>query len=157
MATKRHTPVDVDDYIRRFSPEIQAVLQQVRKVVRAAAPEATEVISYQMPALKQNGILVYFAAFKSHIGFYPPITGDARLEKAASRYAGEKGNLRFPLDEPIPYGLIERLTKLRADQDKAIPALQAQDAVSVNVLICPWLQRRSALRAFINARRLTLR
>ena len=122
MATKRHTPADVDDYIGRFSPEIQAVLQQVRKVVRAAAPEATEVISYQMPALKQNGVLVYFAAFKSHIGFYPPIAGDARLEKAASRYAGEKGNLRFPLDEPIPYGLIERLTKLRADQDKAIPA-----------------------------------
>ena len=56
-----------------------------------------------MPALEQHGILVYFAAFKNHIGFYPPIRGDARLEKAASRYAGAKGNLRFPFDEPIPW------------------------------------------------------
>ena len=64
-----------------------------------------------MPALKLNGILVYFAAFKKHIGFYPPIRGDARLERAAAPYAGEKGNLRFPLDKPIPYDLIRRLTE----------------------------------------------
>ena len=64
-------------------------------------------------------MLVYFAAFKHHIGFYPPIRGDARLEAAAARYAGEKGNLRFPLDEPLPYALIERLTRWRALQDLA--------------------------------------
>ncbi len=119
MTNSRSTPANVDEYIATFSPEVQAVLQQVRQVVRRAAPAAQEVISYQMPALKLNGVLVYFAAFKKHIGFYPPIKGDARLEKAASPYAGEKGNLRFPLDKPIPLDLIERLTKLRVKQDLA--------------------------------------
>ncbi len=72
-----------------------------------------------MPALKQNGILVFFAAFKGHIGLYPPITGDARLQKAIAPYAGEKGNLRFPYTEPIPYDLIARITALRVRQDAA--------------------------------------
>jgi len=84
---------------------------------QVAAPEAREAISYGIPAFKQKRILVYFAAFKAHIGFYPPIRGDAKLEAAAARYANEKGNLRFPLDEPMPYKLIERLTKLRVRQD----------------------------------------
>ena len=110
---------NVDQYVARFAPEIQAVLQRVRQVVRSAAPGAQEVISYQMPALQLNGILVYFAAFKKHIGFYPPIRGDARLERAAAPYAGEKGNLRFPLDKPIPYDLIRRLTEFRVKQDLA--------------------------------------
>ncbi len=117
-ATARQ-PASVDEYISAFAPDVQAVLQQVRQAVRNAAPEAREVISYRMPALKQHGVLIYFAAFKNHIGFYPPIRGDARLEAAAARYAGEKGNLRFPLDEPIPYALIERLTRLRVGQDLA--------------------------------------
>jgi uncharacterized protein YdhG (YjbR/CyaY superfamily) len=91
----------------------------VRAVVRAAAPDAVEFISYRMPALKQNGVLVYYAAFKQHIGFYPPIKGNPKLEKAVSVYAGEKGNLRFPYDQPIPYELIGALTRLRAEQDLA--------------------------------------
>jgi uncharacterized protein YdhG (YjbR/CyaY superfamily) len=72
-----------------------------------------------MPAFKQHGILVYFAAWKKHIGFYPPISGDEALEKDLARYAGPKGNLQFPLDEPIPYDLIERIAKLRVEQDAA--------------------------------------
>lgn len=119
MATSPSKPLNVDQYIATFAPEIQAVLQQVRQVVRGAAPGAKELISYQMPALKQNGILVYFAAFKKHIGFYPPIKGDARLEEAAAPYAGEKGNLRFPIDKPMPFDLIRRLTELRVKQDLA--------------------------------------
>ena len=119
MAASRSAPANVDQYIATFPPEVRAVLQRVRQVVREAAPDAREVISYRMPAFKLNGILVYFAAFKSHIGFYPPIRGDARIEKAASPYAGEKGNLRFPLDGPIPFDLISRLTKLRMKQDLA--------------------------------------
>jgi uncharacterized protein YdhG (YjbR/CyaY superfamily) len=71
-----------------------------------------------MPALKTDGILVYFAAFKNHIGLFPPVSGDAAIEKAIAKYAGEKGNLRFPLDEPIPYALIARIVKLRARQDR---------------------------------------
>lgn len=123
MATSFSKPSNVDEYIATFAPQIQAVLQQVRQVVRDAAPDAKEVISYQMPALKQNGILVYFAAFKNHIGFYPPIKGDARLENAAAPYAGQKGNLRFPFDKPMPFELIRRLTKLRVKQDLAKAAV----------------------------------
>lgn len=119
MAESNHNPASVDEYIASFAPEVQALLQAVRAAVKAAAPNATEVISYRMPALKQHGVLVYFAAFKNHIGFYPPIKGDAGLERQASRYAGEKGNLRFPLNEPIPYALIGALTRLRSEQDAA--------------------------------------
>ena len=112
-------PRSVDAYIATFPPDVQAILRKVRATVVAAAPDAHEIISYRMPALRQHGVLVYYAAFKNHIGFYPPIKGDARLEQASARYAGEKGNLRFPLDEPIPYPLIARLTRLRAKQDTA--------------------------------------
>lgn len=119
MESIRTAPVSVDEYIQGFSPEVQAILQRVRQVVREAAPDAQEVISYRMPAVKQNGVLVYFAAFKNHIGLYPPITGDARIQKAIAPYAGEKGNLRFPLDKPMPYDLISRITALRVRQDAA--------------------------------------
>ena len=115
----RPAPADVDAYIAAFPPGIRASLARVREVVRAAAPDAVEVISYGIPALKGHGVLVYYAAFKQHLGFFPPVKGDARLEQAAARYAGPKGNLRFPLDQPIPYPLIARLTKLRAKQDAA--------------------------------------
>lgn len=115
----RAAPADVDAYIATHPPEVQAVLRQVRATVRAAAPDAVEAISYGIPAIKGGGMIVYYAAFKHHVGFYPPVRGDAKLEKAAARYAGEKGNLRFPLDEPMPLALIARLTKLRAKQDAA--------------------------------------
>src|SRR4051794_21137232 len=117
--TATNKPTTIDEYIAPFPPEVRAILQHVRAAVNAAAPGATEVISYRMPALKQNGVLVFFAAFKNHIGFYPPIKGDVGLERQAARYAGEKGTLRFPLDEPIPYDLIRALTALRAKQDAA--------------------------------------
>ena len=119
MATKRATPETIDEYITMFSPEVQQILEKIRRVVRSAAPDAQEAISYQIPTFKLNGILVHFAAFKNHIGFYPPIRGDAALEQAIAPYAGEKGNLRFPLDQPIPYDLIERIAKLRVQQNLA--------------------------------------
>jgi uncharacterized protein YdhG (YjbR/CyaY superfamily) len=112
-------PKNIEEYIAASAPEVQKILERVRRTARKAAPQAEEVISYQMPALRQNGILIYFAAWKNHIGLYPPITGDAKLEKAVARYAGEKGNLQFPLDEPIPYELIERIVKLRVKQNAA--------------------------------------
>jgi uncharacterized protein YdhG (YjbR/CyaY superfamily) len=85
--------------------------------IRNAAPDVQETISYNIPTFALKGALVHFAAFKKHIGFFPPVRGDTRFEKAASSYAGEKGNLRFPLDQPIPCGLIERLVKLRVKQN----------------------------------------
>jgi uncharacterized protein YdhG (YjbR/CyaY superfamily) len=110
---------DIDDYISKFPADVQAILQKVRETISHAAPEAKETISYMMPAFKQHGILVYFAAWEKHIGMYPPISGNKNLEKAIARYAGPKGNLQFPLDEPIPYDLIERIVKLRVKQDTA--------------------------------------
>ena len=118
MAKPKSSPASMDEYISAFPPGVRAILQKIRKVVRKATPGAQETISYRIPTFKLNGVLVYFAAFKNHIGLYPPIRGDARLEKAVARYAGEKGNLRFPLNEPIPYDLIERITKLRAKQNQ---------------------------------------
>src|SRR5262249_41880082 len=97
---------------------VRAILERVRETIRNAAPEAKEVISYGMPAFRQHGILVYFAAWKEHIGLYPPVSGDPAIEKAAATYAGPKGNLRFPLADPIPYRLIERIAKLRVKQDR---------------------------------------
>ena len=123
MATTRMHPGNIDEYIAAFSPEVQAILERIRSTIRAAAPDAQEAISYRIPAFTRNGTLVYFAAFKAHIGFYPPVRGDAGLEKAVTPYAGEKGNLRFPLDRPIPYRLIERIVKHRVKQTsaKAVP------------------------------------
>lgn len=110
---------NIDEYIQVFPSEIQSILQSIRGTIRKAAPEAEEIISYRMPAFKQNGILVYFAAFKKHIGLYPPVSGDAAIEKAIAPYAGPKGNLQFPLDQPIPYKLIERIVTLRLKQNQA--------------------------------------
>jgi len=115
--TGRSAPLNVDEYIRGFSPEVQAVLTRVRKVIREAAPHAREIISYGMPALKQHGVLIYFAAFKGHIGIYPPVSGDAHIETAIAPYVGVKGNLRLPFDMSIPYELISRITALRVKQD----------------------------------------
>lgn len=117
---------DIDGYIARFSEDVQAILNKVRATIRKAAPEAREVISYQMPAFKQHGILVYFAAWKQHLGFYPPISGDAAIEQAVAPYAGPKGNLQFPLDKPIPFALIRRIVRLRVKQDLAKAAAKKQ-------------------------------
>jgi uncharacterized protein YdhG (YjbR/CyaY superfamily) len=119
VATDRPIPTTIDEYIGGFSPEVQEILQAIREAIHRAVPDAQEIISYRMPAFKLKGVLVYFAAFKHHIGLYPPITGDAELLQAVAPYAGEKGNLRFPLDQPIPYPLIERIAGIRAKQNLA--------------------------------------
>jgi len=126
MATGRAKPKSIDEYIAAFRPEVQAILERIRSTIRSAAPDAQETISYQMPTFTQFGVLVHFAAFKNHIGFFPPVHGDAKLEKAISPYAGEKGNLRFPLDQPIPYGLIERIVKFRVKQNLAKAAAKSK-------------------------------
>jgi uncharacterized protein YdhG (YjbR/CyaY superfamily) len=119
MANRRATPTTIDAYIAAFSPEVQEILENIRLAIREAAPTAQEAISYRMPTFKLNGNLVHFAAFNNHIGFYPPVRGDARLVMVLSPYAGPKGNLRFPLDQPIPFDLIKRIVKLRVKQSLA--------------------------------------
>jgi uncharacterized protein YdhG (YjbR/CyaY superfamily) len=84
--------------------------------IREAAPQAKEKISYRIPAFTLDGVLIYFAAFKKHIGIFPPVRGDAGLSKAIGRYRGPRGNLKFPLDEPMPYKLIARIVKARVKE-----------------------------------------
>lgn len=117
--TASKTSPDVDAYIAAQPEAVRPLLEQVRTTVRLAAPDATEVISYRIPALRRHGVLVYYAGFKRHIGFYPPVQGDPDLQAAVAPWAGEKGNLRFPLDQPLPLDLIARITRLRLAQDQA--------------------------------------
>jgi uncharacterized protein YdhG (YjbR/CyaY superfamily) len=108
----------IDEYIASAPAEVQPVLESIRAAVRKAAPSAEERISYRMPAFFQDGALVYFAAFKRHIGFYPPVR-DAALQPLVAKYAGPKGNLQFPLSEPMPVALITKLVKARIKENAA--------------------------------------
>jgi uncharacterized protein YdhG (YjbR/CyaY superfamily) len=119
MAIRKAAPITIDDYIAAAPSEAQPILERIRRIVRGAAPGAQEFISYRMPAFRLHGILLYFAAFKNHVGLYPPVSGDAKLEDALRPYAGPKGNLKFPLDRPIPYDLIKRVVLLRIRQASA--------------------------------------
>jgi len=119
MNKARAKSTTVDEYLAQQPPEVQPILRRIRETIRRAAPKAEEIISYQIPAYRMNGVLVWFNAAKKHIGFFPPLRGDANLIKAAARYAGVKGNLKFPYDQPIPFGLIARIVKHRVKQDIA--------------------------------------
>ena len=102
MIDRTRTPTTIDEYIAGFPPPIQVILKKIRATIAAAAPAAQERISYRMPAFAQKGILLYFAAFKTHIGVYPPVSGDRGLEKALSAYTGPKGNLEVLAQSPHP-------------------------------------------------------
>jgi Uncharacterized conserved protein len=108
----------IDEYIADFPPEIQAILAKIREVIKEAAPDAKEKISYQMPTFELNGNLVYYAAFKKHIGFYPTARGISAFQEELSAYKGAKGSVQFPLNKPIPYDLIRRITKYRAAENR---------------------------------------
>jgi uncharacterized protein YdhG (YjbR/CyaY superfamily) len=107
----------IDEYIETFPEDVQSILQKMRQTIRDAAPGAVEAISYQMPTFKLNGRnLVHFAAFKSHIGFYPIPSGIEAFKEELSPYRQGKGSVQFPLDKPIPYGLVERIVKYRVKE-----------------------------------------
>lgn len=99
----------IDDYLALVSPDARLVLEEIRSRIRVAVPEAVETIGYQMPAFKLGRIFIYFAAFKKHVGIYPPVKGDKTLAKALLPYRGVKGNLKFPLDQQMPYDLVDRV------------------------------------------------
>lgn len=107
----------IDEYIAQFPPEIQEILQSVRKVIKESAPDATEKISYQMPTFALHGNLVHFAGYKNHIGFYPAPSGIEAFQKELSAFKGAKGSVQFPLDKPMPYDLISRIVKYRAAEN----------------------------------------
>jgi uncharacterized protein YdhG (YjbR/CyaY superfamily) len=110
-------PTSIDEYISAFPEDIQEKLQNIRLTIREAAPDAEETISYQMPAFRQNGILVYFAAFKNHISFFPTSSGIEKFKVDLAAYEGSKGTVKFPLDKPIPYDLIKRIVKFRVEEN----------------------------------------
>ena len=109
---------DIDEYITASSEEVQEKLEQIRGTIKKAAPKAEEVISYQMPAFKLHKVLVYFAGFKNHIGFYPTASGIAAFEKDLAPYKWSKGAVQFPLDKPLPIKLITDIVKFRVKEDK---------------------------------------
>ncbi len=108
----------IDEYIRTFLKDVQTILEKMRKTIREAAPGAVETISYQMPTFKLNGKgLVYFAAFKNHIGFYPIPSGVEAFEKELSPYKQGKGSVQFPIDQPVPYDLVRRVVTFRVNEN----------------------------------------
>jgi uncharacterized protein YdhG (YjbR/CyaY superfamily) len=108
---------EIDKYIAGFPPEIQERMEQVRETIRKAAPIAEEVISYKMPAYKLNGVLVYFAGYKNHIGFYPTSSGIRNFEEELTDYQWSKGAIQFPHDKKLPHKLIEKIVKFRVKED----------------------------------------
>jgi uncharacterized protein YdhG (YjbR/CyaY superfamily) len=103
----------VDEYFSTFPKNVKDVLAELRKTVKQAAPQAEEVISYNMPAFKFKGILVYYAAYKKHIGFYPTSSGIEAFKKELSGYKWAKGSIQFPLDQPLPIELITNIVKFK--------------------------------------------
>ena len=117
MNTDQKAPNTIDEYIASFPQDVQDLLEQIRATIKEAAPEAKETISYNMPGFTLNGhYLVYFAAYKKHIGMYPVPTGDAEFNAALSTYVAGKGTVRFPFDKPIPFDLIGKIVKFRAKE-----------------------------------------
>jgi uncharacterized protein YdhG (YjbR/CyaY superfamily) len=112
----------IDEYIEAAPAKARPILRKIRAIVREEAPGAEERISYRIPTFFQGEPIVYVAAFTHHIGMFPPLKREPALEKALAKYRGPKGNLRFPLDEPMPYPLIRRVVKARL---KAVRAKQA--------------------------------
>jgi uncharacterized protein YdhG (YjbR/CyaY superfamily) len=110
-------PLTIDEYISAFPPETQKLLEQVRSTIKKVAPEAQEAISYQMPAFKYHGLLVWFAGYKNHIGFYPKASGIEFFKKEISAYKWAKGSVQFPLDKPLPLGLITKIVKYRVQEN----------------------------------------
>jgi len=108
----------IDEYIATFPADIQNLLQLMRQTIHAAAPDAVEKISYQMPTFFLHGNLVHFAAFKNHIGFYPAPRGIEVFAKELSQYAGSKGAVQFPLDQPLPLELIRQIVQFRAEENR---------------------------------------
>lgn len=114
---KRAVAKDIDEYIEAFPGNVQKILQKIRKTIQKAAPNAEEAITYAIPTFRLNGNLIYFAGYENHVSVYPRPRGVKEFEKEVAQYEGGKGTLRFPLDQPVPFDLIARLTMYRVGQN----------------------------------------
>ncbi len=110
-------PKDVEEYISWFPEETQKIMEQMRVIIKEAAPEAAEIISYAMPAYQFKGVLVYFAAYAKHIGFYPTGLGIAKFKEELIDYKTSKGTVQFPLSKPLPSALITRIVRFRVAEN----------------------------------------
>jgi uncharacterized protein YdhG (YjbR/CyaY superfamily) len=117
MGPSQPAPKNIDEYIARFPDDVRETLEKIRMIIRKAAPDAQETISYQIPTFTLHGNLVHFAAFKKHIGFYPGPSGIEKFKDELSVYDGAKGSVQFPLDKPIPFSLISRIVKFRVNEN----------------------------------------
>lgn len=115
----------IDEYIAGFPADVQRSLRDIRKVIRAAAPEAEEAIKYRMPTFVLHGNLVHFAAYQNHIGFYPAPSGIAAFQKELSAYPNAKGSVQFPLGKPVPLGLVRKIVEFRVKESRAKHAAKA--------------------------------
>lgn len=127
---KAGAPENIDAYIERFPDKVQKLLQRIRKTIQKAAPDATEVISYQMPAFKTNRVLVYFAAYQNHIAIYPAPRGAKEFKTELAQYEGGKGTVQFPLDQPVPYDLITRIVKYRIKENLELDGARKRAAAA---------------------------
>ena len=107
----------IEQYISQFSPDVQEILKSLRQVIKESAPDAQEKISWEMPTFVLHGNLVHFAAHKNHIGFYPAPSAIDAFKQELSVYKGAKGSVQFPLDKPLPYGLIRKIVEFRVDEN----------------------------------------
>lgn len=114
---QKNTPIDIDAYIAGCSAEVQEILTAIRETIREEAPHTKEVISYGMPAFKQHKVLVYFAAFQNHIGFYALPSGNEAFQAELTHYKTGKGSIQFPLNAPIPFELIRLIVRFRLMED----------------------------------------
>jgi uncharacterized protein YdhG (YjbR/CyaY superfamily) len=117
MTTSLTKPKNFEEYITAFPAETQKILEELRETIRKAAPDADEIISYGMPSFRLNGRLVYFAAFKNHIGFYPMVTGIEAFKANFSGYKWAKGSVQFTLQKPLPHELITKIVKFRVREN----------------------------------------
>lgn len=114
----KQTPKTIDEYIASSPDNVQPLLKELRKAIAEAAPNAEETISYKMPAFRQNGILVWFAAFKNHIGFFPKASAIEAFKDQLTSYKTSKGTIRFPLNKPLPKNLVKEIVKFRVEENK---------------------------------------
>lgn len=117
MEGNKITYKSIDEYISNFPPEVQEILKNLRKVIKESAPDAEEKISYQMPAFALHGNLVYFAAYRNHIGFYPTSSGIDAFKHELLEYKTSKGAVQFPIKKPLPYELISKIVKFRVAEN----------------------------------------
>jgi uncharacterized protein YdhG (YjbR/CyaY superfamily) len=113
---KKSSPNSIDEYIERYPKNIQVILQKIRMTIKKAAPDAKEVIRYQIPTFRLSENLVHFAAFTKHIGFFPTSSGITKFKKELEGYETSKGTVRFSLEKPIPYDLISKITQFRVKE-----------------------------------------